>query len=77
MYRTPLPILSPCMQGSGEEVPHPLDVNYQSLKAELSHVDKKDEEFGVLEKYLRATEPQWRKLEILDVWKVDRDKAVS
>ena len=40
-------------------------------------MDKKDEEFGVLEKYLRATEPQWRKLEILDVWKVDRDKAVS
>ena len=31
----------------------------------------------MLEKYLRATEPAWRKMDILDVWEVDREEAVS
>jgi len=59
-------------QGGGEEVPHPLDVNYELLKAELQHVDKGKEQFAMIEKYLKATEPQWRRLQILDVWEVNR-----
>ncbi len=58
-------------------MPHPFDVNYESLKANLVHLEKTGDEFAVLEKYLKATAPQYRKLEILDVWKMDRDGAVS
>ncbi len=65
------------LQVSCEEVPHPFDVNYESLKADLVHLEKTCDEFAVLEKYLKATEPQWRKVEILDVWKMDREGAVS
>ncbi len=50
---------------------------YESLKADLVHVEKTSAEYTVLEKYLSVTAPQWKKLEILDVWKVDRDGAVS
>ena len=54
-------------------MPHPLDVSYSQLKAELSHVKKSDQEYKVIEKYLEATAPQWRKLSIVDVWRVDRE----
>lgn len=64
-------------QAPGGEVAHPLDTNYESLRADLTHLKKTDKEFTVLESYLSATQPQWRKLEILDVWKVDREGAVS
>ena len=64
-------------QGGGEEVPHPLDVNYELLKAELQHVDKGKEKFAMIEKYLKATEPQWRRLQILDVWEVNREGEVG
>ena len=47
-------------------MPHPLDVNYELLKAKLQHLDKSQEQYAVIEKYLRATEPHWRKL-----WKVN------
>ena len=58
-------------------MPHPLDLNYDLLKANLVHLDKKGEEYGFIEKYLRATESSWRKLELMDVWKVDRHGVVS
>ena len=57
-------------------MPHPLDLNYELLKADLVHIDKKEREYDVIEKYLRATEPTYRKLEIIDVWKVDRHGVV-
>ena len=57
-------------------MPHPLDVNYELLKTDLTVLDKKSSEFGVIEKYLRSTEPLYRKLTILDVWRVDRHNVV-
>lgn len=66
----------PPQDGAGE-VPHPLDVNYKLLKAKLQHLDKSQEQYAVIEKYLRVTEPHWRKLKILDVWEVDREGEVS
>ena len=63
-------------QATGD-VPHPLDVNYELLKTRLSHVGKGEEGYGIIDKYLKATEPVWRKLEIMDVWEVDRDGEVG
>ena len=59
-----------------EEVPHPLDVNYKLLKANLDHVKKGDKDYQIIEKYLKATEPSYQKLEIMDIWKVDREGEV-
>ena len=72
----PPPPPPPPQDGAGE-VPHPLDVNYELLKAKLQHLDKSQEQYAVIEKYLRVTEPHWRKLKILDVWEVDREGEVS
>ena len=58
------------------EMPHPLDVNYESLKAKLTHIKKEEEEFSVIEKYLAATGPSWRHVEILDIFRVDREGEV-
>ena len=58
-------------------MPHPLDVNYELLKAKLQHLDKSQEQYAVIEKYLRATEPHWRKLKILDMWEVNREEEVG
>ena len=57
-------------------MPHPLDMNYELLKTDLTVLDKKSSEFGVIEKYLQSTEPHYRKLMILDVWRVDRHNIV-
>ena len=57
-------------------MPHPLDLNYELLKANLAVVDRSSGEFKVIEKYLRATEPGYTKLQIIDVWKVDRHGVV-
>ena len=58
-------------------MPHPLDLNYELLKASLSVVDQSSDEFKLIEKYLRATESGYRKLQIIDVWRVDRHGVVS
>ena len=58
-------------------MPHPLDLNYELLKTDLALLDKKSHEFGVIEKYLRSTEPHYRRLEVLDVWRVDRHNVVG
>ena len=57
-------------------MPHPLDLNYELLKANLAVVERSSDEFKVIEKYLRATEPGYTKLQIIDVWKVDRHGVV-
>ncbi|XP_051563518.1 protein mono-ADP-ribosyltransferase PARP3-like isoform X2 [Myxocyprinus asiaticus] len=54
-----------------DAVPHPVDQNYQSLKCNLTLLDKKCKEFKIIEKYLNATGGQ--ELSIMDVWQVDRD----
>ncbi|KAK2857977.1 hypothetical protein Q7C36_005896 [Tachysurus vachellii] len=53
-----------------ETVLHPIDQDYQSLKCNLTLLDKKSNEFTVIEKYLSAT---GERLKIVDVWQVDRD----
>lgn len=61
---------------TANEVPHPLDLNYQSLKAELVHVKKTDDDYKIIKKYLDSTQPSYQKLEILDIWRVDREGEV-
>ncbi|MCJ8729545.1 hypothetical protein PDJAM_G00107710 [Pangasius djambal] len=57
-----------------ETVPHPTDQDYQSLKCNLTLMDKKSKEFKIIEKYLSAT---GERLSIVDVWEVDRDKEAE
>ncbi|KAG7326449.1 hypothetical protein KOW79_009850 [Hemibagrus wyckioides] len=57
-----------------ETVPNPIDQNYQSLKCNLILLDKKSNEFKIIEKYLNAT---GERLKIVDVWQVDRDKEAE
>ncbi|XP_053492698.1 protein mono-ADP-ribosyltransferase PARP3 isoform X1 [Ictalurus furcatus] len=57
-----------------ETVPHPIDQDYQSLKCNLTLMDKKSKEFKIIEKYLNAT---GERLSIVDVWEVDRDKEAE
>ncbi|KAI4895724.1 hypothetical protein NFI96_019887, partial [Prochilodus magdalenae] len=52
-----------------EQVPHPIDQDYQSLKCNLTLLNKKAKEFKIIEKYLNAT---GHGLTIVDVWEVDR-----
>ncbi|KAG9277107.1 poly ADP-ribose polymerase 3 [Astyanax mexicanus] len=57
-----------------ETVPHPIDQDYQSLKCNLSILNKKSKEFKIIEKYLKAT---GHGLTIVDVWQVDREKEAE
>ncbi|KAK7496119.1 hypothetical protein BaRGS_00012529 [Batillaria attramentaria] len=58
-----------------EEVPHPLDVNYGLLKAQLKLVDPKSKEFQVLQKYFTETKNSggWRNPTLKHIWSVSRD----
>ncbi|XP_036386135.1 protein mono-ADP-ribosyltransferase PARP3 [Megalops cyprinoides] len=60
-----------------KEVPHPLDQHYQSLKCDLSLLDKDTEDFKVIEAYLKATANSYRPPVIKDVWKVNRHKEAE
>ncbi|XP_056381095.1 protein mono-ADP-ribosyltransferase PARP3 isoform X2 [Hyla sarda] len=55
------------------EVPHPLDVDYELLKCQLSLLDTKSKEFKVIDTYVKHTGPTYRHLKILNVWRVDRE----
>ncbi len=57
-------------------MPHPLDVDYVSLKAKLEHVKTSENDYKIIEKNLKATMPSYQKLEIIDVWRVDREGEV-
>jgi poly [ADP-ribose] polymerase len=59
---------------AGGEVPHPLDLNYELLKADLSVVDRSSDEYKVIERNLRST--SYSNLNIIDVWRVDRNGVV-
>ncbi len=54
-----------------EEVDHPLDVNYRAMNSTLEPVDEDSKEYKMIEKYMKNT-MGGRKLEILDVFTVDR-----
>ncbi|KAG9471474.1 protein mono-ADP-ribosyltransferase PARP3 [Eleutherodactylus coqui] len=55
------------------DVPHPLDVDYELLKCQLNLLDAKTDEYKVIDTYVKNTGPTYRKLKILNVWKVDRE----
>ena len=55
-------------------MPHPLDLNYELLKADLSVVDRSSEEYKIIEKNLRST--GYPHLHLIDVWRVDRNGVV-
>ncbi len=59
---------------AAEEVDHPDDQNYQSLKAGLRTLDRSSHEFKVLTTYLDQT--MGTKLELMDIWGVDREGEV-
>jgi poly [ADP-ribose] polymerase len=60
-----------------EKLPHPIDVNYDLLKCQLTLLDKNSNEFKIIETYTQNTNQNaWRKCEIMDVWKVERADEV-
>lgn len=55
-------------------MPHPLDLNYELLKADLSGVDRSSDEYKIIERNLQST--GYSHLHIIDVWRVDRKGVV-
>ncbi|XP_053325774.1 LOW QUALITY PROTEIN: protein mono-ADP-ribosyltransferase PARP3 [Spea bombifrons] len=55
------------------EVPHPLDVDYQLLKCELSLLDPSVEEYKIIQTYVENTSCSYYRLKILNVWCVNRE----
>uniref|UniRef100_A0A8C0HCJ5 Poly [ADP-ribose] polymerase n=1 Tax=Chelonoidis abingdonii TaxID=106734 RepID=A0A8C0HCJ5_CHEAB len=56
-----------------EEVPHPLDKDYELLKCELTLVDPALEDYQVIQTYVEKTRMSHRKVNILNIWKVKRE----
>ncbi|XP_062517252.1 protein mono-ADP-ribosyltransferase PARP3-like [Corticium candelabrum] len=61
----------------GDEVDHPIDINYGLLKCHLKHVDPNSDTFKIIKTYTAATGPTWRSLEIQDVFEVDRESSAE
>ncbi|XP_023652341.1 protein mono-ADP-ribosyltransferase PARP3 [Paramormyrops kingsleyae] len=59
-----------------EDVPHPADQNYLSLNCNLSLLGKDTKEYKIIETYLMST-GESNLLQLIDVWKVDRDKEAE
>ena len=38
--------------------------------------EEEEDEYGVIQNYLSATRPSWRNMELLDVFRVDREGEV-
>ena len=58
-------------------MPHELDVQYETLHANLELVNPKSHEYHVISKYMTATSQVGRQIKLLDVWRVDRQGVVS
>lgn len=56
-----------------ETIPHPADQDYTSLNCKLSLLDKKSDNFKIIEKYLTQTKCSYRAPKILNVWEIDRE----
>uniref|UniRef100_A0A8C6FW70 Poly [ADP-ribose] polymerase n=1 Tax=Moschus moschiferus TaxID=68415 RepID=A0A8C6FW70_MOSMO len=56
-----------------EEVPHPLDRDYQLLKCQLQLLDPETPEYKVIHAYLKQTSNSYRPPALQHVWKVDRE----
>lgn len=56
-----------------QEVPHPLDRDYQLLRCQLQLLDPEAPEYKVIHTYLKQTGSGYRSPELRHVWKVNRD----
>ncbi|CAH1797246.1 unnamed protein product [Owenia fusiformis] len=52
--------------------PHPLDEKYEMLNTNLTLLNKKSEEFKIIETYLENTKGYYNNLKLQNVWTVDR-----
>uniref|UniRef100_G1LRN4 Poly [ADP-ribose] polymerase n=1 Tax=Ailuropoda melanoleuca TaxID=9646 RepID=G1LRN4_AILME len=57
----------------GEEVPHPLDRDYQLLKCQLQLLDPEAAEYKVIRNYLEQTGNSYRCPALQHVWRVNRE----
>lgn len=53
--------------------PNPIDEHYQSLKAELTLLDTKGEDFKSIQEYFDLTKSQGSKSKLINVWSVNRE----
>ncbi|CAN0558241.1 unnamed protein product, partial [Ectocarpus sp. 12 AP-2014] len=64
-------------KGKGAEevptVPHPTDVNYAALNADLKLVSPGSSEYKAIETYLENTKPSYGDMGLFNVWAVDRE----
>ena len=58
---------------SKKQVPYPADSHYDSLKANLSLVDTKSQEYKIVKKYFDETKNSSYSAKLLNVWNVDRE----
>jgi poly [ADP-ribose] polymerase len=56
-----------------KQVPYPADSHYETLKADLSPIGTKTQEYKVVEKYFNETKSSGSSSKLLDVWSVDRE----
>jgi poly [ADP-ribose] polymerase len=56
-----------------EYIDNPIDKNYALLKADIQPLDQESHEYEVIVNYLNATMGDWRKLQLLEVFKVTRE----
>jgi poly [ADP-ribose] polymerase len=54
-------------------VENPIDKNYALLKADVEPLDQESEEYDVIVNYLKSTMGDYRKLQLMDVFKVTRE----
>jgi len=55
------------------KVPYPADSHYDSLNAELSHLDKNTKEYKQIVKYFNSTKGHYSSAKLLDVWQINRN----
>ncbi|XP_042309742.1 protein mono-ADP-ribosyltransferase PARP3 isoform X2 [Sceloporus undulatus] len=56
-----------------EEAPHPLDKDYGLLKCDLTLIDPSSEDYQLIVTYIEKTGCSYRKLQVLNIWKVNRE----
>jgi poly [ADP-ribose] polymerase len=56
-----------------EWIDNPIDKNYALLKADIEPLDQESHEYEVIVNYLKATMGDWRKLQMMDVFRVTRE----
>ncbi|XP_034340058.1 protein mono-ADP-ribosyltransferase PARP3 isoform X1 [Arvicanthis niloticus] len=64
---------APGEKNTVEEVPHPLDRDYQLLRCQLQLLDSGESEYKAIQTYLERTGNNYRCPDLQHVWKVDRE----